>query len=126
MGGGGLDGVRPPRPLAAQAFFRPVDAVRADAGCESGIGRDEQDEAAPAAEPCELSPVDEVNVAMVAPDDAEAARQAAHDAKNVRRAGRVGEEEGPGKGAAISRAGRPREARRRKKLAAGRGLRLRG
>ncbi len=126
MGGRGFDEAPIADADAGEPRFRPVHAVRADAGGKGGVGGDEQDEAALAAGAGE-SGADSMAVgrAKMAVDDAEAARQAGDDAEQVLRAVGIGKEEGAGQRFAVASTGRSCKARGCKELAADRGLGLR-
>ena len=123
MGGGGFDLAGPADTNTAQLALGPVDAGGADAPGQRGIIGDQQDQAAAAAGARERKAGGEARAfAKMAPDDAEAARQAFHDFQRIRRADGVGDEERAGQGAAGFRAGGFCKARGRHQLAAGGGL----
>ena len=123
MRGGCFNRSNPARANAFQLTLGPVDASGADARGEGGIIGDEQDQAThPAGAGEGESGAKTARAAEMAPDHAEAARQPLYDRQRVGRADRIGDEEGAGKGATISRARRFRETRSREELAADGGL----
>lgn len=108
---------------AAEARCRPVHAIRPDSGSKRWIGGDKKDQATPAAETCEpFACLDAICGAKMAVDDAEAAWELRHDGRWIRRSLRVGQEEGAGKRAAVSRKRWRCEARGGEQFAPDRGL----
>ena len=115
------------RAQAAQLAFGPVDAGRAYALGQRRIIGDKQDEATLVTGAGERKAGGEARaLAEMTPDDTEAARQALCDLHGIRRADRVGDEEGAGEGAAGLCVREASEARGDDQLAAGSSLTLRG
>lgn len=101
----------------------PVNARSADARGEGGIVGDQQDQSTLATGAREgLTGGDAAGRAVVAPDDAKAARQAFHDRQRIRCADGVGDEDGAWQRLAIASARGFCETGRRQELAADRGL----
>ena len=114
MGGCGLDETRAALAHAAQTGFGPMRAIRTDPSGKRWVGRDEQDEAALAAdarEPCACGePIPRAEMAI---DHAPAPRQARGDCSGIRRARRIGHEPRSGKGPPVPGMSRFRKPRGR-------------
>lgn len=123
MGGRGLDEMRAALADAAQADFRPVNAIGSDRGGEGRVRRNEQDKTAKATRTGKRRPDSKaIGGAEMAVDHAPSSRQAWNDGEQVPCPVGVGDKPCAGKDAAILRLRGFCEARGREELAADRGL----